>query len=174
MDRFSFMYPFFCMGYFFNEYKILDKFGEKFRHLSTLFFLISFLLLFSFYNKDTFVYTSKTCVWASEFGIPHQFLIDIYRLFVGALGTISFLLILKKIRLNNFIGQIFSKLGKMSMGIYCIQSIFWHYYPSDMCINFSDSIQILIAVLLSVIICTLFTYIITKIRILNVILFGGR
>lgn len=174
MDRFSFMYPFFCMGYFFNEYKILDKFGEKFRHLSTLFFLTSFLLLFSFYNKDTFVYTSKTCVWASEFGIPHQFLIDIYRLFVGALGTISFLLILRNVPLNNTVGMCLSQLGKMSMGIYCVQTIFWHYYPSIICNCLSDSIQILIAALLSLIICTSFTYLITKTKILNVILLGGR
>ena len=122
-----YMYPFFVIGFKFNEYrKVIPEKAEKLKYLS---FIIFPCLLFFFQERD-YIYTSGINPFSSEYGILTQIGIDVYRWGIGLAGSVFILSIIqivyenqkKKDRLSTRDFKIIASIGQFSLQIYMIQT----------------------------------------------------
>lgn len=122
-----FIYPFFVLGYLYNERKnALSKKISKWVKWMTL---IAYPVLMLFFDESSYIYTSGTLFHATD-NYLIQFVTDIYRYIVGFLGSF-FVIIITRFCLMKFAGFKFSKkielclsnMGKYSLQIYVVQRI---------------------------------------------------
>lgn len=136
-DAYTFLYPFFLLGYFTKKegYMTVIK-SLKPHYLIAVFF--SFVVLLLFWNKDCFYYNSGTSILPSMVesnlgGVLSQIVINTYRLLCGLLGVIIVLylslqfcrLMEEKRKALVLIQEFFVHLGLVSMGVYCFQDFLW-------------------------------------------------
>ena len=163
LAEYKFMFPYFVIGYFYKKYNFQEKLNKIYN--SNYFLCISgiifFILLYHF-ERSSYIYTSKFSILHKD--IINQLSIDLYRYFIGFIGsifTLSLLLKLyniatKKIILNenNFIITI----GKNTMGIYIISSFINQYilkrvtsfltHPNYFIIGIESVLVILVSILI--------------------------
>lgn len=114
---YSFMYPYFIIGYYAYRTNFLNKITITKEKSFTLGIL--FLICIVFYNKDSYVYTSGQCILN---GI-YYLLLDIYRFVTGLIGS-AFVLCFIYLFYQHFnFSYVFQKLGKNSMELYCFQDL---------------------------------------------------
>lgn len=180
LGLYKYMYPYFLLGYLFNKTLITKKIDIN---KVIIFSFILYVPLMFFWNKLSYIYVSGINVFG-ELSIGNQVLIDIYRWVVGGIGSILFIALLKKIYNKNMFGEriskFFEKAGKNSLGIYIISSyIFIYFFPKyiysikidNIIINAIYILLITIAMLTSSYFITL---LISKVKILNILLLGNR
>lgn len=140
-----YMYPYFVIGFLFNEYKsgVLDKL-KKIGHL----ILLIYPIILIFYKNRDYIYTTGINPLVSEYGVVNQIGIDIYRWCVGLFGSV-FVLILTYIIIQKFsekaivkrISKTFSYLGCISLQIYVMQRVFLELFLSSTFKSMVDGIE---------------------------------
>lgn len=170
LDMLAFMYPFFLVGYYLAAKEVC--LWQKTRQcvVSTISIILFAILLIPF-NSELLVYKSGTCL-LSDRGFLSQGGIDIYRLVIGFAGCIASMCVIKL--LQKYLIWV-APIGVCSMGIYCFQDVVlcvYHHFTRDFakpelwwwilafCVIFAS--------------CYVLTLISRRIKILNVLLLGGR
>lgn len=121
-----FMFPYFMVGYYWNCYRLHNRYNKLSRQTKCIVCLLSFLAYMLFYfiysTPDNSIYLNGTCLLGRT-SITTQLFIDLARYFYGFLG-VSMIMILINQLLPLFQKHIVCKhlveLGKMSLGIYAI------------------------------------------------------
>ena len=181
---YTFVYPFFIIGYWANKFQITKRYGNNHKLLFAI--CISFFALLAFYNKESYVYTSGQCINRPN-GI-HFFVLDFFRFVTGITGCVLILVVIKwyfnrcYLRLQHKSNDIiiwFTVLGRYSMGIYCFQDLLFNtFIRSQMpSISSSNGINILtttITFLTVLLLSTALTHILRKNKYTNIFLLGGR
>ena len=121
-----FMFPFFVFGYYANKNKILFRkiCQDKRMHLSIP---ILFIISLRFYDTDDFVYISGVNPFISTEGFSKQIGIDIYRWYIGLIGSIAIIIAVKYIvdlasETNRLVIWV-ERVGQYSLQIYLLQRI---------------------------------------------------
>ena len=174
---YKFMYPFFIAGYFFNKGNCITKLQKIVANSLTIWlFAVFFLLLLSFYDRDSYIYTTG---YSLIRGTPmRQLKIDMYRFFIGFAGSALVLLLIHRILpvLHGEIKRIVGYFGTNSFGIYIISGYLFSYFVPKMTaslprINYVVTIMETMLVLLVSHFCVKW---IQKNKLLCKLLFGGR
>ncbi|QJA09388.1 acyltransferase [Romboutsia sp. CE17] len=112
----KFMYPYFFIGYFYNNYR--DIF---IKHKNNIFkvSIVLFLFLIIGWKKDYYIYTTGMSFYNVD--IVDKIFIVIYRYVIGIIGSLLVIVSGDKLyKLDK--NKVFSKLGKYTLSIYIIQS----------------------------------------------------
>ena len=126
------MFPYFVSGYLFNKYSYSNKIAElkspTLIGLSIVLVLLYIGLYFNFKN-DYYIYKTGTCILTHKSIDFYKLYIDIYRYTIGAIGSVSVLLIqwlfiTKKIVKKSWLTSLIVNIGRRSLGIYIISEPF--------------------------------------------------
>lgn len=129
-DRFNFhlykyMYPYFVVAYFIGKRDVLDEKSRslrKYRYVITVMTILIFVILFRWFDRESYIYTSFYKVWGSDLGVIHQFGEDLYRMIIGFCGSLMILLLswiaYEKIPVP--IKRLLITSGKESLGLYVV------------------------------------------------------
>ena len=184
LERYSFMLPMFVLGYWLNKYKWEPFILSRYKLHTFVICLLLYVVLILVYDNDSFIYTSKTYL----FGVNppwKQLAINLYRIFIGIVGSLLILSGGKIIYCLSFeksrwrlIWTGFAFLGYFSLGIYCFQTLFWYFYPLIPHIGSISAshfiLSIILGTILSLIICTAFSFICSKNKFTRLLLLGNR
>ena len=165
-STYIFVFPYFVVGYIWHREGMDEKFTLS--KSLTLEIVLLWLGMLMFFNRDSYVYTTgtKIFVYSQKFFIPSQLGIDVFRWAIGFAGSAAILLLLKLVKPLG----IFAKLGIKSLGIYIIHgSVIGRILPSQggYIINFWEAVIIVGA-------CYLVSEMLSRVKILNKLLLGGR
>ncbi len=137
--------------------------------------LWTFVILFSFYNYDSYIYTSGYKIIQKNF--LEQILIDFYRFIIGLVGSIFILLVLYRITKHiKGIKKIIIYIGQNTFGVYIISQFVFSYVINRITYNL-PGINYLVIILETIFILSfslLCTRIIKYSKLLNRLLLGGR
>lgn len=182
----KFVFPFFVIGYYVNKNLLFIKQNVIVRAQFIKYYCLNFIvfiLLFSFFDYDKYIYISKYSITFSYNSLVVQFLIDIYRFLLGVSGSIfisvSVSLVLNflknnKIRCYSLIKKVLVTMGTESMEIYILSVLVFnipllkvgkHLFPSYF-INIVEAFIIVIA-------CIILSRIIKRLPFANLI-FGCK
>ena len=176
MELYSFMFPYFVIGFMFHQY------GNTKWYSSGRVLIISALLyavLLLFFDRETYIYTSGQCILRDN-GL-HYLLIDVQRFLTGLFGSIFFINAIRALYINFDKMSIFkylSILGINSMGIYCFHHIFlWQFIKHctiHIHINYFNLPLTLLTFVPTLTFGLVCTFLAKKYRITNVLFLGGR
>lgn len=184
---YKFMYPFFVGGYLFakNQELIKSKMGVIRTKRLLISLIVVYIVLFLFWDYDCYIYISHySAIGRSD--LIHQIGIDCYRMIIGFVGSAVVILAVKLIynwiqckctdrKWINGLTDAVHYLGKESLGIYIISS---HLVEMFLISNLDKmSLNYLNNIIQTIILCGasyLLTYLIRKVKVLNIILLGGR
>lgn len=187
LSYYKFMYPFFIGGYLVAENGeiIKNKLSSVGQRNLFLILLTGYLVLFLFWNYDSFIYTSGYTLLGRNDAL-RQFGIDCYRTVTGFVGSVVVVMaanlihgfIICKFDSGSVISRVddaISRIGEKSLGIYIISGklveMFLIKNLDKLSVNyFNNILQTMIILGISY----LLTTVINKIPILNSILLGGR
>lgn len=178
-ELYKFMYPCFLFGYFAHKYNWTEFFKKNIKVVAGVATALYVLAMFAYYDVNTYVYISGSCVLKDGMLDWHQFFINVYRTLVGICGSVAFVSVLyvlndlfpKNSKLEHWIVA----LGTMTMGIYCFQNYFWILYSNY--IDWTLKPIILnqwLVFLVSLAVSYLVTVAVKHIKLLNVLFLGGR
>lgn len=173
---YKYMYPFFVLGYFFNKnkmYMIYDRLNKKVIIFCLLFI---FLILFSLYNYDSFIYTTGHYILKGK--LLTQVLINLYRYIIGLFGSCFVLVLIREIYLKipKKINIVIEKWGENSLGIYALSNLIFVYVLPNITLFVKDFNFILIfleTVIILVVVMILIKFI-KKNSILRYLLLGNK
>ena len=137
------------------------------------------LAMFAFYDADTYVYMSGSCILSQGTVNWYQLFINVYRTVVGIGGSVAFMsvlyLISNKLHCNDKAVKGLAALGTMTMGMYCFQDYFWILYRDYVTWYVKPSIvnQLLMFVL-SFLVSFALTWLVRRVKVLNMLFLGGR
>ena len=187
INLYVYMYPYFIVGYMGNKYQITDKikswFKKGFIELFLVILLFLFVVLCRKYTVNDYVYVSGTGILKglrtpNPYIDFHQLSIDLYRYLVGFVGSGFFLVLISFIykRYYKKINELIANIGRKSLGIYVISTIFFNSFILPL-LSFDSGISYGIVALETVGIL-LITYILTtfldKNSWLRILFLGGR
>ena len=164
----AYVYPFFIAGYIFNKFKI--KIPSKVIFISSILFLILFIVLIKFYNYDSYIYTTGMSI----IGNKHQLLIDLYRLLIGFVGSAMCILFVNTVCMCiKKIPSIIIELSNATLGIYLF-SILVNLVLVKITYNFNgiNYLYLLIETIVVLIICMIIIFIIKKSKLLSRLFLG--
>lgn len=134
-----FVYPFFIVGFIFNEYKVFEH--KVFIRIIVPFIIAGWIIMLLFYREEHFIYISGISPFGSEFGFWGQIKIDIYRYLIGFLGTLSviyiFEIVYRLLRYNK-VAKIIIYGGRHSLDIYVMQRLVLEYVLAAVFVKFVD------------------------------------
>lgn len=122
-----FSHPYFTLGYIGGRKKLcINKFEQR-KSIITLVLLSVFLVLFRFYNRESFIYTTGISVRSVS-----QLKIVLYRWCIGFVGSAIITLIVYTIRWNenvrhHWISRLLIYIGKNLILIYLVDSLINSY-----------------------------------------------
>ncbi len=124
LSLYKFMWPFFLLAYVFNTYDYTNKLKKI--YLNKFFIICTFIifaLLLSFYNYNSYIYTSGHSILGKNAAI--QIYTDCFRFIVGLAGSISAIYLIYALMkvLPNMMKNIMSYIGQNTLGIYIISGI---------------------------------------------------
>ena len=163
-----FMYPYFVIGYLWHRENFdvkIKSLWDKHKITITICFIISWLFLFQFYTVNSEVYVTKIYLLSGKMTVPEQFGLDIYRWATGLAGSLAAMSLIKFIRPVKFL----CIAGANSMGIYVISRLIGGYFMSAGGIP----LKFIQAAIVTAVCCIL-SMIISRNKILNQLLLGGR
>ena len=160
-----FMYPYFVAGYLWHRDNFSVKIYSEHKLLITVCLVIIWLFMFQFYDKDTLIYGTKINIFREGRIIFSQIKLDVFRWLIGFAGSTAVLAILLLIKPAKFIALI----GTKTLGIYVISRFLDQLLPKTggYVINFIEAVVITC-------VCYALSEAISRVKILNIILFGGR
>lgn len=178
-ELYKFMFPCFLFGYFAHKYNWAEFFKKYTKVIAGVATVLYALAMFEYYDVNTYVYMSGSCVLKNGVLDWHQLFINVYRTLVGICGSVAFVSVLYILHgffsKNNKLECWLVTLGTMTMGIYCFQNYFWILYS-----NYVDwtvkpiFINQLLVFLVSLAVSYLVTVAVKHIKVLNVLFLGGR
>ena len=163
-----FLYPYFVAGYLWHRenFDVKTKsLWEKHKITITICLFLVWLFLFQFYTRDSTVYDTKIYLLGGKMTAAEQFRLDIYRWAIGWAGSLASMALIKFMRPMKFL----CVMGANTLGIYVISSII-DSFRITLSGLFTNFIQ---AVIITAICCTL-SIAISRSKILNRFLLGGR
>jgi uncharacterized membrane protein YeiB len=173
------MYPYFLLGYYFNQYegaKLFEKEKRRTIAITGIGAFILFLALFVCFYREDYIYISGIVLNGANAG--RQLLIDVYRWVIGLAGSVGVILLLHAVNerwKNSRIWDALAKLGGSSMGVYIISSFVNVYILSAITYSLPFSVMnILIETLMMLLICVLLSKGIEKNYFLSLLFMGGR
>lgn len=177
LNLYKFMYVFFVIGYFFNKYKGLNLLRLKKFPLIIIAITVLYIIMMFFYKKDFIIYVTG-CNILNKSNMLYQVYINFYRIVVALLGcsVVIYLIYLLSKYIRGVSEKILLFIGKNTMGIYIISYLIDVYMLTQITFGLSGY-NFLLAIIetIVVIIVTLFLImLIKKIKVLNMLLFGGR
>lgn len=129
-----------------------------------------------FYNRDSYIYTTRYFVFAAN--PVKQTAIDLYRFFVGLVGSIFVMLGMKPLysKFSAKLQHLFSYIGRETMGIYIISGYIFTYILPRITSSLSgiNCFALLIETLAVLVFSLLATIVIRKIPLLNCLLLGSK
>lgn len=185
------MYPYFIVGYLWNKYQFYNRIKCLFftLKLAVLIVLVAvYAFLFASFSKELYVYTSETCILKANGNecmlSLHQLFVDFYRYIIGFVGSACVMLSVKmaveslrrKHVLLKKIYVVVSKIGKKSIGIYLISTMFINV-PILALLPHHDELgygTVLLETILIVIFTYMLTILIEKNSIMRKLLLGAR
>lgn len=177
---YKYMYPFFVLGYFYGKHgKRMKEWWQqvKNRKVLILFLLSMYILLFAFYDYDSYIYTSGYSVLGKD--VLKQIGIDMYRLIIGFVGSLVVIIFVDNIYSlikGKKTAGIMTYIGRNSMGIYVISGAIFTYILPEITTNILD-INYLVVLLESVLIIGISLIInsgLKKNKIISGLFLGGR
>lgn len=123
----AFLLPFFVFGLECNKHqeKCLFLF-ERYRYVFLSGSILAFAILFSIYDKDTYIYTSGVSLFDSSLGVLGQVSVNLSRWAIGALGSFLVAYLVYLLRSTTII-RMLAHLGPMSLGVYLLQEVLLTY-----------------------------------------------
>ncbi|MBO7047196.1 MAG: acyltransferase family protein [Prevotella sp.] len=173
-----FMYPSFLMGMLLKDSKTLMNFFLKYKYV----LCVSFIVMTLFWTKDAWIGShGVSLLKGTEVQIVVFFLLRLFRLIIGLLGALSFLILFCAIDESKITSGLVRKLcdyGRYSLEIYIVHSVIFVDFVCRY-IKFSDlnffQFNMLVAPIISLFVlfvCFIFIEIVYKSDILSKILFG--
>jgi len=173
----AYMYPFFCIGYYVNKKSYMTLFEHNIIQVMVT-SIIVFVIMLCFFNSEYLVYKSGTCFF-SDNSFVNQCWYNLFRVLIGIVGAISIASVVKflelKVKAEMNIGKGLAYFGVVSMGIYCFQDIalcLYHHFTRD--IAQPNIISWTCAFVVIFLMCLIMTLVTRRIKLLNVLLLGGR
>ena len=178
-ELYKFMFPCFLFGYFSHKYNWVEFFKKNIKVIVGVTMPLYILAIFAYYDVNTYVYMSGSCVLKDGVLDWHQLFINLYRTLVGICGSVAFVSLLYILHgffpKNNKLECWIVALGTMTMGIYCFQNYFWILYS-----NYIDwtvkpiILNQLLVFLVSFAVSCVVTVAVKHVKVLNVLFLGGR
>lgn len=176
------MYPYFAAG--FMLHKIMENSGNKLddivsskKYVITLMSAAIFVVLFIFFNHDSYIYTTHISLLEADNAIV-QFGIDVYRWIIGIAGSVFVIMLCKIVYekiMNSKATRCVVALGQISLGIYILNSYTNTYILAKITPWATPNMVIwIVETAASIAIYFLCTWVIRKIPIANRLMFGGR
>ena len=178
VDYYSFMLPYFFIGYGYCTKRTDRTWEKKHRYVLLIVSLISFIILYFFYNPDTYIYTTGHCILQDGRLSFRQLSIDIFRFTIGLCGSIFFILLIDWIYpMLKHSNQTIALIGRNSLGIYIISDILFNDHLLRLVSTKMSGVNywvLCIETLIVIVTSVLITLCIQKNRFANRLLLGGR
>ena len=172
LSYFKFLYPFFVGGYLWEKNNCKTLVKNDFALLGGA--IIGWCLLLVFFKEDVYIYESGFCILKRE-NLMRQIFIDVFRIVVGVCGSIIILIGMKKLKYDCYISKVLILFGKNSLGIYIINSYVNLYILKRICLNWEwNGVRTILITGIVSIICTTLTVVISKCKVMNKLLLGGK
>ncbi len=152
---YKFMFPCFLMGFYTAKYSLYRYFKSP---VLFVFSTIMWILLMHFFDRNSFIYTSKFSILYHILPLDQQIWVDIFRYIVALVASVSIVMCCYGIFVcfKLFKGGIISYLGKNSLSIYILSGYIVTYIlpyitkegEYNLFINFLETIIILIICIL--------------------------
>lgn len=175
---YAYMFPYFVAGFLFNKNNgkdVYQRIVKKDWHALAIVVGV-FGTLLIFYRYDFYIYTSKISLLGKN-AIFIQLGIDIYRWTIGFAGSITTIILCRMI-CNRWQGKgikLFAYFGKISIGIYILNSYVNSYILPRITTNFTPNGVILsVETILSMIVYVVTVEMIKKIPVAKKLMLGGR
>ncbi len=178
---YKFMFPYFIIGYFYKKYNCQEKLSKIYN--SNYFICTSgaiFFILLYYFERESYIYVSKHTILNKD--IINQLSIDLYRYFIGFIGSIFTLSLL--IKIYNFCDKkklfnennIILTIGKNTMGIYIISDIINQFVLNNITNSIARPNYFIIGIesVLVILVSMLFIKLIQRNRISNKFLLGAK
>lgn len=175
---YKFMYPFFIIGYYnknLEKLKTIQNNTKQYKVIQLVMLLIYLILLVK-YESNFYIYTSGYYIFNKEIFYFNQIYINIYRFIIGLIGSlliIFFVNLFNSVKNKNNL-KLLEILGKNSLGIYILTGYGFEFISKKIESSglnyFYDFLVSCILIIISLIIIKL----IKKVKILNILLLGGR
>lgn len=172
---YKFMWPFFCLGYLFNKYDLKTKLSKIYTHKAFGFgCLFVFMILFSFYNYNTYIYTTGFTVLGKN--IFQQIHNNCFRFLIGLVGSLSVMCIVYAFMdiLPKIIKKFLAFVGTCTMGIYIISNYLFDEVVKLVAFSGLNYWCIALQTICILAVCILITFVLKKIKTANQIFLGGR
>lgn len=177
LHMYVYLYPFFVAGSMFNKYDGVHRYKQTVKKdwYALVIAAVVFIILFLFYGRDSFIYTTKISV-LGEKGVA-QPAVDVYRWTIGFAGSITVILLCKIIcdRWQGAGAKLFAYFGQISLGIYILNSYTNSYLLQSITGGMRPNVLIWILESLAnmMLYCSI-VFILKKIPMANKLLLGGR
>ena len=175
---YAFMYPYFVAGFLFNKFDGKDLYQRRVKtdwHALVVTGII-FVLLFMFYGRDSYIYTTGIGLFSGN-GVLTQLVVDIHRWIIGFAGSIV-IIFLCKIICDKWQGtgvKIIFYFGQVSLGIYILNSYVNAYVLPRLTRGLSPDVFVWITeTVISMLFYSIAIEIIKKIPVAKKLLLGGR
>lgn len=188
-ELYKYTFPCFLFGYYAHKHDFVSFLKKHFMGVIAIGGTIFVACLFH-YNLDCFVYISGSCILKEGRIDWLQLYYDVFRVFVGILGSVVFVAVLlfakQMFGMKGGFAKAIAYIGVCSMGIYCFQTYFFILY-NKWC-TFGRGLDSIVAingggnVLINRLLCFVMafgvsyglTILVRKLRPLNIMLLGGR
>ena len=180
MALYGFMYPYFVIGYLYNkDWKDRVKpYSDGI--LPVILSWALFITLLLFYDRDSFIYTSGYCILKDGTISWRHLGIDVYRFLIGLTGSIAIIGVVrllyarcKSVRFKNAV----SFIGMNTLGIYIISGVVFNDHllkTTTLGLSGINDGIVLLETIVVIAGCLALSWMIKKIKILNLLLLGGR
>lgn len=181
MERYSFMLPMFVLGYYLNKTGLMERILGPRKVTICIIGGFVFIALLHFYGRESFIYTSKTYLWGGENPPWKQLGINIYRVLIGIVGSIFIMTLVRVVidKLHFAENKSFLAFcGRLSLGIYCFQSFFWHFYPLmpgvDSMVAKCFPFSVVLGFVVSLLLCVFLSWSSSKNKYTSLLFLGSR
>ena len=182
-EMYKYTFPCFLFGYYARKFEWIAFLKA---HLLPVFITSSIVYIISlvFYRGDCYVYMSGCNILTAE-GISFtQLGLNVFRIIVGIIGSIAFISLLMLV-INPFkegkVHKELARIGVSTMGIYCFQDYYFQHFDkwfSSGLVPLSSwgAIQVnrLLCLVLAFVVSYGLTWIVRRIKVLDILLLGGR
>ncbi len=129
-DGVKFMFPCFIFGFCINQYDLTTVYKNN-RVLILILCLVAYICLFTKFDYAFTFYKSGVYIFNSFFSPNKMIFINIYRVVVGILGSLSLMMLVyeisQKVSIPSIVNSL-AKLGQHTLGVYILSWILNYYW----------------------------------------------
>jgi fucose 4-O-acetylase-like acetyltransferase len=178
-ELYKFLFPCFLFGYFAHKNNWIEWLRKNIGVVTCVTLVLYVLAMFLYYDTNTYVYMSGSCILTERTINWHQLFIDLYRTLVGVCGTTAFvsvlMLVLERVSVQGKLVKGLAWLGTMTMGIYCFQDYFWRIYINQVtCVLRPIAVNRLLVFVVSLVLSCTLTWAVSRVKFLRMLFLGGR